>query len=484
MIEPGPDRRRRAERLRQVQSRRGPALGDGRELVQEHARVRHGRRDLFRLRQAPGAQHRRSRPRSRQFATARAPAAFNDADTIEVTRRIERESGSTYRVNGREVRARDVQLLFADASTGARSPALVRQGQIGEIIAAKPQARRRILEEAAGVAGPAFAPPRGRAAAQGRRGQSPASRGRAQADRRQIDSLNRQARQADALSQSRRRTSAATRRWSRLIAWRERERAVRARPQRKLEADVREVAERTRAQARGGAAAGDRRAELPPLREKRRAPAPRCIASSLARDALAGEEKRAGERVAELERRIAQFARDLAARRGADRGRGAMSMARLTEEDETLAAARREVGRRQARGRRAARAPRAAARRAPRRRSAEAQAASPTSTPGAPRSARRLARGDAPPRPLRERMRRRSSANAPHRRQRRRGRRGAARREPRRSRRSARRSAAAEGAALAAEAAHARRARPRRAARAARRSRARARSGSRPKSAR
>src|ERR1700691_5688217 len=83
----------------------------------------------------------------------KAPAAFNDAEIIEVTRRIEREAGSTYRVNGREVRARDVQLLFADASTGARSPALVRQGQIGEIIAAKPQARRLILEEAAGVSG-------------------------------------------------------------------------------------------------------------------------------------------------------------------------------------------------------------------------------------------------------------------------------------------------------------------------------------------
>ena len=82
-----------------------------------------------------------------------APAAFNDSELIEVTRRIEREAGSSYRVNSREVRARDVQLLFADASTGARSPALVRQGMIGEIISAKPQARRRILEEAAGVAG-------------------------------------------------------------------------------------------------------------------------------------------------------------------------------------------------------------------------------------------------------------------------------------------------------------------------------------------
>ena len=86
-------------------------------------------------------------------ADRRAPAAFNDSETIEVTRRIERDNGSTYRVNGKEVRARDVQLLFADASTGARSPSLVRQGQIGEIISAKPQARRLILEEAAGVSG-------------------------------------------------------------------------------------------------------------------------------------------------------------------------------------------------------------------------------------------------------------------------------------------------------------------------------------------
>ena len=62
-------------------------------------------------------------------------------------------AGSTYRINGREVRARDVQILFADASTGSQSPALVRQGQIGEIIQAKPEQRRRVLEEAAGISG-------------------------------------------------------------------------------------------------------------------------------------------------------------------------------------------------------------------------------------------------------------------------------------------------------------------------------------------
>lgn len=82
-----------------------------------------------------------------------APAALNNADILEVTRRIERENGSVYRVNGREVRARDVQLLFADASTGAQSPAMVRQGQIGELIAAKPVKRRALLEEAAGISG-------------------------------------------------------------------------------------------------------------------------------------------------------------------------------------------------------------------------------------------------------------------------------------------------------------------------------------------
>ncbi len=83
----------------------------------------------------------------------KAPQPFTDSAVIEVSRRIDRGQGSTYRINGKEVRARDVQLLFADASTGANSPALVRQGQISELIAAKPQNRRRILEEAGGVAG-------------------------------------------------------------------------------------------------------------------------------------------------------------------------------------------------------------------------------------------------------------------------------------------------------------------------------------------
>lgn len=82
-----------------------------------------------------------------------APAQFNDSDELEVSRRIEREKGSTYRVNSKETRARDVQLLFADTASGARSTALVSQGKIGALINAKPAERRGLLEEAAGITG-------------------------------------------------------------------------------------------------------------------------------------------------------------------------------------------------------------------------------------------------------------------------------------------------------------------------------------------
>ncbi len=82
-----------------------------------------------------------------------APAQLNDQDELEIERRIDRGKGSTYRVNARETRAKDVQLLFADASSGAGSSALVGQGRIGWLINAKPNERRLLLEEAAGISG-------------------------------------------------------------------------------------------------------------------------------------------------------------------------------------------------------------------------------------------------------------------------------------------------------------------------------------------
>src|SRR5262249_52270861 len=81
------------------------------------------------------------------------PAQFNDQEELEVARRIERGEGSIYRVTGREARARDVQLLFADSATGAHSTALVSQGRVGALINAKPTDRRALLEEAAGITG-------------------------------------------------------------------------------------------------------------------------------------------------------------------------------------------------------------------------------------------------------------------------------------------------------------------------------------------
>ncbi|HAU21184.1 MAG TPA: chromosome segregation protein, partial [Erythrobacter sp.] len=89
----------------------------------------------------------------RDFAEVILQAKDDDGEELEVTRRIERGAGSAYRVNGRDVRAKDVALTFADAATGAHSPALVSQGKIAQVIAAKPAERRQMLEEAAGIAG-------------------------------------------------------------------------------------------------------------------------------------------------------------------------------------------------------------------------------------------------------------------------------------------------------------------------------------------
>ena len=82
-----------------------------------------------------------------------APSKFDAFPELEVSRRIERGMGSNYRINGLEVRARDVHLLFADAATGARSSGMVSQGRVGAIINARPSDRRSLLEEAAGIGG-------------------------------------------------------------------------------------------------------------------------------------------------------------------------------------------------------------------------------------------------------------------------------------------------------------------------------------------
>ena len=202
-----------------------------------------------------------------------------------------------------------MQLLFADASTGARSPSLVRQGQIGEIISAKPQARRLILEEAAGVSGLHSRRHEAELRLKGAEDNLVRVEDVLKQIDAQVDSLKRQARQSNRY----RELAGAIRRQealARLIAWREHEAAF-ADARRRLDADLIEVAERTRAQGEAARLQAIAAAALPGLREEeaRRGAALHRIA--LARDALATEEKRAKEREAELERRMAQFTGDL-----------------------------------------------------------------------------------------------------------------------------------------------------------------------------
>lgn len=238
-----------------------------------------------------------------------APAAFNDADTIEVTRRIEREQGSTYRVNGKEVRARDVQLLFADAATGARSPSLVRQGQIGEIISAKPQARRRILEDAAGVAGLHTR----RHEAELRLNAASENLTRLEDVLKQVesqgDSLRRQARQA-----ARYREVAAKIRQNEalvaLVSYQIAADTLRDAAAR-LEADIANVQARTLEQAESAKHQAIAAHELPRLRDQEAEAGAAVHRLVAARQSLEADEARAKQRITELARQIEQFMRDL-----------------------------------------------------------------------------------------------------------------------------------------------------------------------------
>src|SRR6516164_7933990 len=242
-------------------------------------------------------------------ASRTAPAHFNGEDTLEVSRRIEREEGSTYRVNGREVRARDVQMLFADASTGARSPALVHQGRIGEIIQAKPEQRRRVLEEAAGISG--LHARRHEAELRLRAAEHNLERLEEVINQLvvQIDALKRQARQAvryRAVAEQVRRAEATLFHLRWLGANAELAEAERARG-----SATHLVAERTAAQAEASKRQATVAAELPVLREAEARAAAGLHRLILARDALEREETRAKERMTELDLRLHQLGADI-----------------------------------------------------------------------------------------------------------------------------------------------------------------------------
>ena len=249
-----------------------------------------------------------------------APAGFNDDDALEIVRRITRDVGSAYKTNAKDVRARDVQMLFADASTGAHSPALVRQGQIAELINAKPKNRRRILEEAAGISG-----------LYQRRHEAELKLKGAEANLTRVDDvieqlaaqlqqLARQARQAAryrAIGEELRRAEGLLlyRRWKEADE-------ARARAEEELRARVTAAAQAEGA-ARGAAKERQTREDvLPPLREEEAIAAAVLQRLQVQRDTLADQEARAKEAIETLERRIGQLGADMEREAGLNRDAG------------------------------------------------------------------------------------------------------------------------------------------------------------------
>ncbi|WP_424629545.1 chromosome segregation protein SMC [Bradyrhizobium sp. SYSU BS000235] len=261
------------------------------------------------------------------------PAAMNEFDMLDISRRIEREAGSVYRINGKDVRARDVQIMFADAATGARSPALVHQGKIGEIIQAKPEQRRRVLEDAAGVAG-----------LHARRHEAELRLKAAETNllrvedvigqlAGQVEGLKKQARQAIRY----REVAAKVRKAEAMLfhlRWMQAHADV-AEAGRTHELNVREQAERVREQAESARIQAIRASELPSLREAEAGAAAGLQRLTNAREMLDREEARAKERGSELDRRLTQFAGDIE-REQRQLSDADVALARLETEDVEL----------------------------------------------------------------------------------------------------------------------------------------------------
>ncbi len=249
-----------------------------------------------------------------------APAGFNDNDQLEIVRRITRDIGSAYKANAKDVRARDVQMLFADASTGAHSPALVRQGQISELINAKPKARRRILEEAAGISG-----------LYQRRHEAELKLKGAETNLARVDDVIEQL--AQQLSQLARqaRQAARYREIGELLRqaegmllyrrWREADDARAAADEvlrtRVAEAAQAEAGARAATKARGAAEEG-----LPPLREEDAIAAAVLQRLIVQRDTLAADEDRARQTIETLSNRISQLSNDIDRESGLNRDAG------------------------------------------------------------------------------------------------------------------------------------------------------------------
>lgn len=258
-----------------------------------------------------------------------APAPYNELEVIEITRRIEREAGSLYRINGREARQRDVQIFFADASTGSASPALVKQGQIGVLINQKPLARRAILEEAAGISG--LHQRRHEAELRLKAAETNLARLTdviGEVDQ-QLQTLRRQARQA---SRYRNLSGLIHKAEALLFMLRWRDLAEIARSTKEalaLASDT--VAERTALAAQTATEQAEAAAALPPLRNAEAAKSAALQRLLHERDSLDAEETRAREEAQRIRQRIGQAEQDLSHERALEQDAGS-SLAELERE--------------------------------------------------------------------------------------------------------------------------------------------------------
>ncbi|HWY61039.1 MAG TPA: chromosome segregation protein SMC [Rhizomicrobium sp.] len=266
-------------------------------------------------------------------ADRKASGAYAEFDTIEVSRRIEREAGSVYRINGRDVRQRDVQIFFADASSGAGSTAFVRQGQIGLLISQKPLARRAILEEAAGIAG--LHQRRHEAELRLRAAETNLSRLEdvIREVEGQLAGLKRQARQASRyrnLSGHIRKAEAL----AHFLRWIEAD-ARAAAAARDLAAAAASVATATEIAARASAAQADAAGLLPPLRQTEAEKSAAHHRLIVQREQLDQDETRARETAQRIRQLIAQGAADIEREQNLDSDAGA-ALATLSEEHDAL----------------------------------------------------------------------------------------------------------------------------------------------------
>jgi len=265
-----------------------------------------------------------------------APPPFHEHPELEISRRIERGSGSTYRVNGREVRARDVQTLFADLASGAHSSAMVSQGRVGALVTARPESRRAILEEAAGITG--LHARRHEAELKLRAAEANLSRAedlRGQLEQ-QLGALKRQARQA---SRYRNISGNIRQAESELLALqRARVEQARAAAEQALHEARQAVAQATEAATAASAVATEAVAALPPLRETEGEARTALERHRVAQEQIAAEEQRARTALQAAAQLLAQTGRDLAHAEQLSRDAVAAE-SRLGAEDSTLAEA-------------------------------------------------------------------------------------------------------------------------------------------------